>query len=132
MVPLGSDLNKYLAEMSDSEEERFLTQSSFNGSINPGRELEELLSTKKLENAYENAQFSIEEAATEGFNCEQEEQCQEVSIASIEKETAAGGKKASKREIIAEISTTELLARNSERIPQNTKKATLVVFECLE
>ena len=94
---------KWALEMSDSEEELFLTQSSFNGSINPGRELEELSLTKNLENAYENAQFSIEEAAMEGlFSCEhvQAEQCHEVSIASIEKETTAGGKNASKREII--------------------------------
>ena len=45
--------------MSDSEEDIFLTQSSFNGSINSGNDLENLLGD------YGNAQFSIEEA-TEG------------------------------------------------------------------
>ena len=42
--------------MSDSEEDILLTQSSFNGSINSGNDLENLLGD------YENAQFSIEEA----------------------------------------------------------------------
>ena len=46
--------------MSDSEEDIFLTQSSFNGSINSGNDLENLLED------YQNAQFSIEEA-TEGL-----------------------------------------------------------------
>ena len=45
--------------MSDSEEDIFLTQSSFNGSINSGNDLENLLGD------YENAQLSFEEA-TEG------------------------------------------------------------------
>ena len=40
--------------MSDSEEDIFLTQSSFNGSINSGNDLENLLGD------YENAQCSIE------------------------------------------------------------------------
>ena len=46
--------------MSDFEEDIFLTQNSFNGSINSGNDLENLLED------YKNAQFSIEEA-TEGL-----------------------------------------------------------------
>ena len=46
--------------MSDSKEDIFLTQSSFNGSINSGNNLE------NLREDYQNAQFSIEEA-TEGL-----------------------------------------------------------------
>ena len=78
-----------------------------------------------MKNAYENALFSIAEATGGLFSCEQAEQCQEVSITGIEKKTAAGRKKASsKREIIAVDDKAEILATNSERIPQNTVKAT--------
>ena len=50
-----------------------------------------------------------------------------VSIGSVEKETKANKKKASKRNIIV-VDDKELLARNIERIPKNTKK---VNFWCL-
>ena len=46
--------------MSDSEEDIFLPQSSFNVSINSGNDLDNLLED------YQNAQFNIEEA-TEGL-----------------------------------------------------------------
>ena len=101
--------------MSDSEEDIFLTQSSFNGSINSGNDLENLLED------YQNAQFSIEEA-TEGlfsFNG-QEYKYEEVSIGSIDKEAETNEKKTSKRDIIV-VDDKELLARNSERILKNTK-----------
>ena len=97
--------------MSDSEEDIFLTQSSFNGSINSGNNLENLLGD------YENAQFSIEEA----------DKYEEVSIGSVDKEAETNEKKTSKRDIIV-VGDKELLARNSERIPKNTKKVT---FGCL-
>ena len=45
-----------MVEMSDSEEDIFLTQSSFNGSLNSGNVLENLLED------YQNAQCSTEEA----------------------------------------------------------------------
>ena len=51
--------------MSECEEEMFLTQSSFNGSINPGNDVEKLLSSKNLEEDYEDAQFSIEQVTEE-------------------------------------------------------------------
>ena len=51
--------------MSDFEEDIFLTQSSFNGSINSGNGLENLLGD------YENAQFSIEEATERLFSFNQ-------------------------------------------------------------
>ena len=97
--------------MSDSEEDIFLTQSSFNGSINSGNDLENLLGD------YENAQFSIEEA----------DKYEEVSIGSVDKEAETNEKKTSKRDIIV-VDDKELLARNSEKIPKNTKKVT---FWCL-
>ena len=107
--------------MSDSEEDIFLMQSSFNGSINSGNDLENLLGD------YENAQFSIEEATEGLFSFKQADKYEEVSIGSIDKEAETNEKKMSKRDIIV-VDDKELLARNSERIPKNTKKAT---FWCL-
>ena len=60
--------------MSDSEEGIFLTQSSFNGSINSGNGLENLLED------YQNAQFSIEEATEGLFSFNQADKYEEVSI----------------------------------------------------
>jgi len=107
--------------MSDSEEDIFLTQSSFNGSINSGSDLENLLGD------YENAQFSIEEATEGLFSFNQADKYEEVSIGSVDKEAETNEKKTSKRDIIV-VDDKELLARNSERIPKNTKKVT---FWCL-
>ena len=107
--------------MSDSEEDIFLTQSSFNGSINSGNDLENLLGD------YENAQFSIEEATEGLFSFNQADKYEEVSIGSVDKEAETNEKKTSKRDIIV-VDDKELLARNSERIPKNTEKAT---FWCL-
>ena len=107
--------------MSDSEEDIFLTQSSFNGSINSGNDLENLLGD------YENAQFSIEEATEGLFSFNQADKYEEVSIGSVDKEAETNEKKTSKRDIIV-VDDKELLARNSERIPKNTKKVT---FSCL-
>ena len=107
--------------MSDSEEDIFLTQSSFNGSINSGNELENLLGD------YENAQFSIEEATEGLFSFNQADKYEEVSIGSVDKEAETNEKKTSKRDIIV-VDDKELLARNRERIPKNTKKVT---FWCL-
>ena len=107
--------------MSDSEEDIFLTQSSFNGSINSGNDLENLLGE------YENAQFSIEEATEGLFSFNQADKYEEVSIGSVDKEAETNEKKTSKRDIIV-VDDKELLARNSERIPKNTKKVT---FWCL-
>ena len=107
--------------MSDSEEDIFLTQSSFNGSINSGNDLENLLGD------YENAQFSIEEATEGLFSFNQADKYEEVSIGSVDKEAETNEKKTSKRDIIV-VDDKELLARNSERIPKNTKKVT---FWCL-
>ena len=107
--------------MSDSEEDISLTQSSFNGSINSGNDLENLLGD------YENAQFSIEEATEGLFSFNQADKYEEVSIGSVDKEVETNEKKTSKRDIIV-IDDKELLARNSERIPKNTKKVT---FWCL-
>ena len=55
-----------MAETSDSEEERFLTQSSFNGSSNRGNELEKFVSSNNRQVDHENAKFNVEEA-TEGL-----------------------------------------------------------------
>ena len=107
--------------MSDSEEDIFLTQSSFNGSINSGNDLENLLGD------YENAQFSIEEATERLFSFNQADKYEEVSIGSVDKEAETNEKKTSRRDIIV-VDDKELLARNSERIPKNTKKVT---FWCL-
>ena len=107
--------------MSDSEEDIFLTQSSFNGSINSGNDLENLLGD------YKNAQFSIEEATEGLFSFNQADKYEEVSIGSVDKEAETNEKKTSKRDIIV-VDDKELLARNSERIPKNTK---MVTFWCL-
>ena len=108
--------------MSNSEEEIFLTQSSFKGSINSGNDLENLLGD------YENAQFSIEEATEGLFSFNQADTYEEVSIGSVDKEAETNEKKTSKRDIIV-VDDKELLARNSERIPKNRKKK--VTFWCL-
>ena len=79
----------------------------------------------------ENAQFNVEEATEELFSFDHLDEHQEVSIGSVEKETKANKKKASKRDITV-VDDKELLVRNSERIPKNTKKSKPVVFECLE
>ena len=107
--------------MGDSEEDIFLTQSSFNGSINSGNDLENLLGD------HENARFSIEEATEGLFSFNQADKYEEVSIGSVDKEAETNEKKTSKRDIIV-VDDKELLARNSERILKNTKKVT---FWCL-
>ena len=107
--------------MSDSEEDIFLMQSSFSGSINSGNYLENLLGD------YENAQFSIEEATEGLFSFNQVDKYEEVSIGSVDNEAETKEKKTTKRDIIVKDDK-ELLARNSERIPKNTRKVT---FWCL-
>ena len=115
-----------MAETSDSEEELFLTQSSFNGSSNRGNELEKFVSSNNRQVDHKNAQFNVEETE-ELFSFYHSDEHQEVSIGSVEKETKANKKKASKRDIIV-VDDKDLLARNSERIPKNTRK---VNFWCL-
>lgn len=61
------------------------------------------------------------------FSFDHADEYQEVSIGSVDKETKANKKQASKRDIIV-VDDKDLLARNSERIPKNTKK---VNFWCL-
>ena len=60
--------------MSDSEEDIFLMQSSFNGSINSGNDLENLLVD------YENAQFSIEKATEGVFSFNQVDKSQSTAL----------------------------------------------------
>ena len=110
-----------MAETSDSEEELFLTQSSFNGSSNRGNELEKFVSSNNRQVDHENAQFNVEEATEGLFSFDHSDEHQEVSIGSVEKETKTNKKKASKMDIIV-VDDKELLARNSVRIPKNTKK----------
>ena len=102
-----------MAETSDSEEELFLTQSSFNGSSNRGNELEKFVSSNNRQVDHENAQFNVEEATEGLFSFDHSDEHQEVSICSLEKETKANKKKASKRDIIV-VDDKELLAKNSE------------------
>ena len=90
--------------MSDSEEDIFLTQGSFNGSINSGNDLE------NLPEDYQNAQFSIEEATEELFSFNQTDKNEEVSIGSLDKEAETKEKKTSKANIIV-VDDKELLAR---------------------
>ena len=117
-----------MAETSDTaEEELFLTQSSFNCSSNRGNELEKFVSSNNRQADHENFQFIAEETTEGLFSFDHSDEHQEVSIGSVEKETKANKKKASKRDIIV-VDEKELLARNSERIPKNTKK---VNFWCL-
>ncbi len=104
--------------MSESEEEIFLTQSSFNGSRNPDNDLDNLISSESLEEYFENAHFSIEEATEGLFSLDEADKHEEVSTGSVDKDTETN-KKMSKRGIIV-IDDKELLARNSERVPRNT------------
>ena len=59
---------------------------------------------------HENAQFNVEEATEGLFSFDPSDEHQEVSIDSVEKETKANKKKASKRDIIV-VDDKELLAR---------------------
>ena len=90
-----------MAETSDSEEELFLTQSYFNGSSNRGNELEKFESSNNRQVDHENAQVYVEEATEGFFSFDHSDEHQEVSICSVEKETKANKKKASKRDIIS-------------------------------
>ena len=102
-----------MAETRDSEEELFLTQSSFNGSSNRDNELEKFVSSNNRQVDHENAQFNVE-SATEGlFSFDHSDEYQEISIGSVKEETKANKKKASKRDIIV-VDGKELLARNSK------------------
>ena len=74
-----------MAETSDSEEELFLTQSSFNGSSNRGNELEKFVSSNNRQVDHENAQFNVEEATEGLFSFDHSDEHQEVSICSLEK-----------------------------------------------
>ena len=96
-----------------AETERFLTQSCFNGSSNRGNELEKFVSSNNHQVDHENAQFNVEEATEGLFRFDHSDEHQKVSICSVEKETKANKKKASKRAIIV-VDDKELLARNSE------------------
>ena len=99
--------------MSASEEDIFLTQSSFlNGSINSGKDLENLLED------YQNVQFSIEEAIEGLCSFNQADKHEEVSIGSVDKEAETNEKKTSKRDDIV-VDDKKLLAMNSERIPKS-------------
>ena len=82
-----------------------------------------VLSRNDLENLledYQNAQFSIEEATEGLFSLNQADKYEEVSIGNVDKEAETNEKKTLKRDIIV-VDDKELLARNSERIPKNTK-----------
>ena len=82
-----------------------------------------VLSGNDLENLledYQNAQFSIEEATEGLFSLNQADKYEEVSIGNVDKEAETNEKKALKRDIVV-VDDKELLARNSERIPKNTK-----------
>ena len=74
-----------MAETSDSEEELFLTQSSFNGSSNRGNELEKFVSSNNRQVDHENAQFDVEEATEGLLTFHHSDEHQEVSIGSVEK-----------------------------------------------
>ena len=89
-----------MAETSDSEEELFLTRSSFNASSNRGNELEKFVSSNNGQVDNENAPFNVEEATEGLFSFDHSDEHQEVSIGSVKKETKANKKKASKRDII--------------------------------
>ena len=102
-----------MAERSDSKEELLLTQSCFNGSSNRGNELEKFVSSNNRQVDHENAQVNVEEATEGLFSFDHSVEHQEVSICSLEKETKANKKKASKRDIIV-VDDKELLAKNSE------------------
>ena len=78
-----------------------------------GNELEKFVSSKNQQVDLKNAQFNVEEATEGLFNFDHSDEHQEVSIGSVEKETKANKKKASKGGIIV-VDGKELLARNSK------------------
>ena len=89
--------------------------------------LSHFVSSNNRQVDHQNTQFNVEEATEGLFSFDHSDEHQEVSIGGVEKETKANKKKASKRDIIV-VYDKELLARNSERIPKDTKK---VNFWCL-
>ena len=89
-----------MAEMSDSEEELFLEQSSLNGWTNRGDESEKFVSSNNRQEDYQNCQFNIEEATEGLFSFDHSDEHQKVSIGRVENKTKANNKKASKRDIL--------------------------------
>ena len=71
-----------MAETSDSEEELFLTQSSFNGFSNRGNEFVKFVSSNNRRVDSKNAQFNVEEATEGLFSFDHSDEHQEVSIGS--------------------------------------------------
>ena len=63
---ISSHCTAKMAETSDSEEELFLAQSSFNRSSNRVNELEKFVSSNNRQVDHENAQFNVKET-TEGL-----------------------------------------------------------------
>ena len=61
--------------MSESEEEVSLTQTSFNDLVNPGNQLEKLLSSKNLEEDYKNAQKGNVQLSPQGRVTSLNQQC---------------------------------------------------------
>ena len=97
-----------------------LHKVALNASTDRGNELEKFISLKNRQEDYENCQFNIEEATEGLFRFDHSDEHQEVSMGSVEKDTRANKKKASKRDVI--VMEEDLLARNSDRTPKNTKK----------
>ena len=69
-----------MTETSDSEEELFLTQSSFNGSSNRGNEFVKYVSSTNRRVDYKNAQLNVEEATEGLFSFNHSDKHQEVSV----------------------------------------------------
>ena len=124
-------------DMSDSKEnDLFFTQNSFSGSLNVCSEQDELLAIEQTGSAFDNALLNLAEV-TEGL-FEHAKPCQNVAAVCIKvEEVNEDGKKLSQVEHskktsvkrgIAIVNDEEVLARNYERIPLNTKKTGLTLF----
>ena len=78
-----------------------------------GNESEKFVSSKNRQVDHKNAQFNVEEVTEGLFSFDHSDENQEASIGSVEKETKANKKKASKGDITV-VDGKELLARNSK------------------
>ena len=119
--------------MSESEDDDlFLTQNSFIGSLNVCSEQDELLAMEQPGGAYDNMLHSFTKVTRGLF--EHGKPCQNVAaVCSKVEEIDEDGQKLSQVEAsektsakrgIAIVNDKEVLARNGERIPLNTKKTT--------
>lgn len=103
-----------------TEDELFLTQSSFNGSTNRGNELENFVTIGKRTMKTVSLTLRRRQKDCSALTTR-------TSISSVEKEDKANKKKSSKRDIIV-VDSKDLLARNRDRTQKHAKKVNFWCF----